>query len=90
MMAIGLGKQYGAEVCHAEGFKNMAKNVPLFGRCILKNAPILFGVPTIENAFDETCKIVAVAAEDIDAVEPELLKEAFPICRASLSIRVTY
>ena len=47
MMAIGLGKQYGAEVCHAEGF-NVAKNVPLFGRCILKNAPILFGVPTIE------------------------------------------
>lgn len=77
MMAIGLGKQYGAEVCHAEGFKNMAKNVPMFGRCILKNAPILFGVPMIENAFDETCKIVAVAAEDIEAEEPGLLKEAF-------------
>ena len=77
MMAIGLGKQFGAEKCHEAGFKNMAKNVPLYGRCILKNAPILFGVPTIENAFDETCKIVAVAAEDIDKEEPELLKEAF-------------
>ena len=49
----------------------------MWGRCILKNAPILFGVPTLENAFDETCKIVAVAAEDIEAQEPELLKEAF-------------
>lgn len=77
MMAIGLGKQYGAEVCHEAGFKNMAKNVPLFGKCIIKHAPILFAVPTIENAFDETCRILAVAAEDIEAEEPGLLKEAF-------------
>ena len=55
----------------------MAKNVPLFGRAIIKNAPILFAVPTIENAFDETCKIVAVAAEDIVQQEPPLLQEAF-------------
>jgi hypothetical protein len=77
MMTIGLGKQYGAEVCHEAGFKNMAKNVPLFGRAILKNAPILFGVPTLENAYDETCKIVAVAAEEIEEEEPKLLREAF-------------
>lgn len=77
MMAIGLGKQYGAEVCHEAGFKNMAKNVPLFGKCIIKNAPILFAVPTIENAFDETCKITAVAAEEIETLEPGLLQEAF-------------
>ncbi len=77
MMAIGLGKQYGAEVCHEAGFKNMAKNVPLFGKCIIKNAPVLFAVPTIENAFDETCKITAVAAEEIEALEPGLLHEAF-------------
>lgn len=77
MMAIGLGKQHGAEVCHEAGFKNMAKNVPLFGRAIIKNAPILFALPTIENAYDETCKITAVVAEDIEEQEPELLKEAF-------------
>lgn len=77
MMAIGLGKQYGAQACHEAGFKNMAKNVPMFGKVILQNAPVLFGVPTIENAFDETCKIVAVAAEDIIEEEPKLLKEAF-------------
>ena len=77
MMAIGLGKQYGAEVCHEAGFKNMAKNVPLFGKCIIQTAPVLFAVPTIENAFDETCRILAVAAEDIEEQEPGLLKEAF-------------
>lgn len=79
MMAIGLGKQYGAEVCHEAGFKNMAKNIPLFGKCIIKNSPILFALPTIENAFDETCKITAVASEDIEAEEPALLKEAFSL-----------
>ena len=77
MMAIGLGKQHGAEVCHEAGFKNMAKYVPMFGRAIIKNAPILFAVPTIENAFDETCKIVAVSAEEIAEKEPPLLQEAF-------------
>lgn len=77
MMAIGLGKQHGAEVCHAEGFKNMAKNVPLFGRAIIKHAPILFAVATIENAFDETCKIVSVNSDEIAKKEPPLLQEAF-------------
>lgn len=77
MMAIGLGKQYGAEVCHEAGFQNMAKNVPLFGKAIIKNAPILFAVPTIENAYDETYRILAVNADEIEEREPELLKDAF-------------
>lgn len=76
MMAIGLGKQYGAEVCHEAGFKHMAKNVPLFGKAIIRLAPVLFAVPTIENAYDETCKIVAVNADEIEEMEPALLKEA--------------
>jgi hypothetical protein len=76
MMAIGLGKQYGAEVCHEAGFKHMAKNVPLFGKAIIRHAPVLFAVPTIENAYDETCKIVAVNADEIEEMEPALLKEA--------------
>lgn len=77
MMAIGLGKQHGAEVCHEAGFKNMAKYVPMFGRAIIKNAPILFAVPTIENAYDETCKIIAVNADEIIEKEPPLLQETF-------------
>lgn len=76
MMAIGLGKQYGAQVCHEAGFKHMAKNVPLFAKAIIRHAPVLFAVPTIENAYDETCKIVAVNADEIEEMEPVLLKEA--------------
>jgi hypothetical protein len=77
MMTIGLGKQEGAEVCHEAGFKNMAKYVPMFGSVIIENAPILFALPTIENAFDETCEIHAIEAEDIEKMEPELLKVAY-------------
>ena len=76
MMAIGLGKQHGAEACHEQGFQNMAKNVPLYGKCILENAPVLFAVPTMENAYEETYRIEAVAAEDIEEKEPAMLKDA--------------
>ena len=76
MMTIGLGKQHGAEQCHESGFKHMAKNVLLFGRTILKNAPVLFAVAAIENAYDETARLVAVNADEVEAVEPGLLQEA--------------
>lgn len=76
MQTIGLGKQKGADTCHAAGFKHMAKLVPLFGNAILVNANILFGVATLENPFDETCKVVALTKEEIPEKEPELLLEA--------------
>lgn len=76
MMAIGLGKQYGASVCHAEGFQRMAYNVQTFGTAILKYANILCGVGIVENAFDETKKIKVMRREDIESMEPKLLKEA--------------
>ncbi len=77
MMTIGLGKQYGAEQCHNEGFKNMGENVPRFGKAIIKHAPILCAVAMVENAFDKTMKIAAVDAPDIAEEEPKLLKEAY-------------
>lgn len=77
MMAVGLGKQVGAERTHGQGMKYIARNIEMFGRTILKNAPILFAVPCIENAYDETCKIVAVDRDDILEEEPKLLREAF-------------
>lgn len=77
MMTIGLGKQYGAEQCHNEGFGLMAVNIPDFGKTIIENAPILFSVAVLENAYDQTRKIVAVDACDIEKEEPPLLQEAF-------------
>lgn len=79
MMAIGLGKQRGAETCHAEGFPQMHRKVPLFGSAILRNAPVLFGLGILENAFDHTARLCAVPSEKIAAEEPKLLKEAFSL-----------
>lgn len=77
MMTIGLGKQHGAEICHAAGFEHMAHLIPLFGRVIRDCAPIAFALATIENVYDETAKIVALQPEEFEDREPELLKEAF-------------
>ncbi len=76
MLAIGLGKQRGAEICHAQGFGKMAENVPAFGRVILQNTNVLFGVAVLENAFDDTCVIEAVPRNEIEGREPDLLVKA--------------
>jgi len=76
MMAIGLGKQYGADRCHEAGFQNMAKNVKLFGKVILENAPVLGAVAILENAYDKTFRLEALDKEEIEEREPKLLKEA--------------
>ncbi len=77
MMAVGLGKQVGAEQVHSQGMQNIARNIERIGNVILQNAPILFAVPCIENAYDETSKIVGVHKNDIAHIEPVLLQEAF-------------
>ena len=76
MMAIGMGKQRGAEICHAEGFGKMAERVYDFGTTVLANAKILFGVAIIENAYDRVAGIEAIPKEEIESREPTLLQEA--------------
>lgn len=44
---------------------------------VLEKAKILFAIPCMENAYDETCRIEAILAKDILKREPELLKFAF-------------
>ncbi|MBG9452223.1 hypothetical protein ABE67_23440 [Cytobacillus firmus] len=76
MITIGLGKQKGAEAAHAFSFKYMAEHVPEMAKISLSEAPIIFGLASLENAYDKIAKVVAVPAEDLETVEPELLKEA--------------
>jgi hypothetical protein len=76
MMAIGMGKQKGAETCHAAGFGKFAHIVPSFGRTVLANAKVLFGVGIVENSLDETYRIEAIPSAAIESREPELLAEA--------------
>ena len=79
MMAIGLGKQVGADYCHKEGFQNMAKNVRLFGETVLHAAPILFGVGILENAFDHTAEVVVMQRDEIPLEEPKYLAKAMEL-----------
>jgi hypothetical protein len=76
MMAIGLGKREGAEICHQNGFGYMAEMVPLFGRTIIKYAPVILGFGILENAYGQTCKFTALRPGEIEEREPALLEEA--------------
>lgn len=76
MITIGLGKQKGAESCHAYSFKHMAHHIVAMARISLAKLPILFGVASVENAYDQPAKIVAVPAAQLIETDRELLKEA--------------
>lgn len=77
MMTVGLGKQAGASLVHSDGMDVIAQNIPTMAKVVLEKAKILFAIPCIENAYDETCRIEAILAEDILTREPQLLKFAF-------------
>ena len=76
MLVVGLGKQKGAESVHSDGMDNMARNIPANGRVALENSKILFAIPCVENAYDETALIEAIPKDQIFDREPELLKIA--------------
>lgn len=76
MISIGLGKQKGAEACHQMGFKYMAENVPAMAKIIMEKTPVLFGIATVENAFDKVTIIEVLTPEEIIETEPELQKQA--------------
>jgi len=76
MMAVGLGKQKGAEHVHSAGMDRIAQNIPSIAKVILEKAPISFAVPCIENAYDQIYMIEPIDAKDILSREPELLKIA--------------
>lgn len=76
MAVIGMGKQMGAEICHRRGWGCMAENIEKISMGIFQYANILFGVGVIENAYDETCKVIALPKDEILSQEPALLQEA--------------
>jgi len=76
MLSIGLGKQKGADSCHAYSFKHMAEHIVEMAKIKLERCRFLFGVATVENAYDHVAKIVAVPAEKMIEVDQTLLIEA--------------
>ncbi len=76
MMAIGMGKQKGAETCHAAGFGMFSEILPSLARVTLSKANIMFGIGIVENALKAPCRIEAILPGAILEREPELLEEA--------------
>ena len=77
MMTVGLGKQKGAEQVHSDGMDIIARNIPTMAKVTLSTGKILFAIPCLENAYDQTMMFEAIPAEKILEREPELLKIAF-------------
>ncbi len=76
MIAIGLGKQKGAELCHSRGMNFMEQSLVSIAKVAIEDGKILFGLAMIENAYDQTRRITAIPAARILTEEPELLMEA--------------
>jgi hypothetical protein len=74
MMMIGLGKHAGALAYHRvlleQPFDRVVRSV---GRVIRGRAPVSFGLALVENAYDETAHVEAVAPEDFEPREEQLL-----------------
>lgn len=77
MMLIGLGKHAGAIIYHRAildyTFGQIVRSV---AREVLAKCRILAGLAIVENAYDETAQITAVAPEEFEEREKELLKLA--------------
>jgi hypothetical protein len=77
MLTIGLGKQRGAAQYHRvnvrKGYETVITSV---GREMLARARIAFGVGIVENGYDETARIEALNAANLEAGERRLLEDA--------------
>lgn len=77
MMAIGLGKQHGADLYHRGalhyGFYEIITSV---GRVVLERCPIAFGLALVEDQRDETSIIRGMRPNDFERLEEQLLIKA--------------
>jgi hypothetical protein len=77
MMLIGLGKRKGASLVHRLFAQyGYYKVLQQGGREIVKNAKIAFGLGIVENAYDQTAKIVGVLPNKMEHTEKILLRLA--------------
>ena len=77
MMAIGMGKHKGCFQVHKQTVNHgYARVIPEIGSLILDKLPIVFGLGIVENLYDQTALIQAVAPQSFREQEAALLKKA--------------
>jgi hypothetical protein len=73
MIAIGLGKQRGADTFHRQGFSVFHGLLPAVARFTVSKVNIPFGLALIENGYARLWKMEAVPCDRLWDREPELL-----------------
>ena len=74
MMLIGLGKHEGAKIYHRAIMNySFGKILRSVGREVLSRCGVVAGLAIVENSYDDTAKIAAVAPEEFEERESELL-----------------
>ncbi len=76
MIAIGIGKQRGAHVVHAQGWGEIHRTIPAVAAVALGSGRIAFALAILENAEEAPARIVAIPAGELLAREPELQAQA--------------
>ena len=81
MLGVGLGKAPGATQIHQQGpGQRMADAIREIAAWVLATGRVIGGLAIIENAYDETARVVGVPPEKIPQAEEDL----FPEARASM------
>jgi hypothetical protein len=75
MASIGLGKHEQALALHGYGVTGIRDYMVEVGDMVIESGHILFGVATVENAYDEPAILEAIPAGKIHEREEELLAE---------------
>jgi len=75
IIAVGLGKQRGAEGIHRYGPRNLAVWVPRVARKVLDSGKVLGGLAIVENAYDRAAVITLLEPDQIGGPEESALLE---------------
>ena len=76
MLAIGLGKQKGAEMIHWHKYDGYHRIMPAAGRLIIEKTNVVMGLAVLENAYHETALVKALDPEEFMKEEKRLLETA--------------
>jgi hypothetical protein len=77
MLAIGMGKQAGAEQSHAQFFQHgFEKVVKEISSRIIEKLPVLCGIALVENRLEKTALLEVLDPLEFADVEPKLLSRA--------------
>lgn len=76
MLAIGLGKQRGADALHSEGFTAFAALIPAVAGHTMSRVNVPFGLALLENGLSQLRRVEAIPGETLLVREPALRDEA--------------